>query len=281
MALSSRIQNLRKNPVVSRENLHEVTAKMMGQKSVTDSVKKVLRKTGHYYGSRRLNKQQYGQALKDVSEHLEKEKGTKQTYFARKIRESLRKGKGLVRGGTAEKVFHSEVKEQISAGEPTEMNPEIKNRLRTKLMQGKRLTQEDIEGVPEEELDKLKLMVKSLQRIHQRERAEEIEKETQGETDEKKIQPEEARSSAISYEEEKDQGDQKSTTAPTSKSQSTVPLQGGIGTEARPEGNLERFSANIGTGKPADEESSETPLGKEKPSPSEEEDTEISDMEIG
>jgi len=289
MALSSRMQNLAKqslikNPSISRDSLHNMASKMMGKKGVTGSVVKVLKKTGHFYGPQRLSRHQYEQAAREISEHL-KEQGVKENRFTKDIRESLRSRRGLIRGSAAEKLFENEIKKEITAVESTEMDPKTKNRLRTKLIQGHKLTKRDLEGVPKEELYKLKGLIGALKNIHQRETAEQIERESKNQTDEKKLR-EKAQTSASSSQKEGDK-EPNSNDVASSKGQSTVPLQGGLGSgnnlerrEAMEQLSILESGSEFKKTASKDEENTESPpVNKESSSDDEKED--ISDMEIG
>lgn len=292
MVLSSRMQNLakqglRRNPSMSRDSFHGVVAQMMGKKGITDSVKKTLKATGHYYGSKQLKKREYEKAVRDVSEHLQ-EKGVKETRFVKDIRKSLTRKQGLAKGSVAEKIFENDIENQINAGEPTGIDNSIRNRLRTKLMQGQKLTKRDLEGVPEEELDKLKNMIGALKQIHKREMAEQIEKEAKEQTDEGKMY-EKAKTSASAREDNQGENqDSQSVETDPAKSQSTVPLQGGVGAGAGMERkeNLERFTDfNFNQGSSGESEvkqkSSELPSVEEKTTNFEDGEDGPSDMEIG
>jgi len=288
MGQSLGIQNLRRNPVVARKNLHEITAKMMGQKNVTKSVEKHLKEAGVYYGGKKISKGRFERDLRKVSQHLQ-EKGVKETRFAKEIRGSLRKTKGLVRGGEAEKSFKGGVEQQMSAGQKTggfrDLDKMTRHSLLHRYMSKGKLSGEDRAKLSDEGFEELKTVVQRFKSMNIYRRQTEREEDS-GQPDENRIQPEKAQSSATSYEKDGNQSDQESATPSASKDQSAVPLQGGIGTQARPEENLERFSANIGTGLPADEkpsteETSEISSEKKKPSSSKDEDTELPDMEIG
>lgn len=289
MALSSRMQNLKKlglsrNPTVSRGTFHEAAAQMMRKDGkVTKSVEKALKQTGLYHGRRNLTKREFEKGIRKFSEHIQQKEGTKETRFAKDIKRSLRTKKGLIKGSAAEKIFKADVEKQLSSGQPTEMDRETRNRLRTKLMQGEKLTNKDLEGVPDEELDQLKNMVEALKSIHQRERAEEIEQETKEQTDEGKIHEETSVSAAAREDKEKKSG-QDDQSSKRSGSSVTVPLQGGLRTKISPE-NLERFSTKIEANLPAKKESSteepsDTPAEEKKPLSEENESVEPPDMEI-
>ena len=165
------------------------------------------------------------------------------------------------------------------------MDPETRNRLRTKLMQGQKLTKRDLKGVPEEELDKLKGMIEALKHIHQRERAEDIEREAKSQTDEKKLREEIQSSASSSQNEGKKEPDSGGIASP--KRQSTVPLQGGFGNgsnlerrETREQFSILESGSELKKASSRSEENSDTPPVNQEPS-SDDEEGGVSDMEIG
>lgn len=117
MALSLRIQNLAKDPRIQRSSFREMAAKMMGQKGVTKTARKEMQKAGVYFGGKKLSKVKFEKNLRKISRHLE-EKGGKETRFAKQIRTSLRGKKGLIRGGTAERVFQKDIAGQFKEEAP-------------------------------------------------------------------------------------------------------------------------------------------------------------------
>lgn len=290
MALSSRMQNLdkmslRRNPAISRGTFHETAAQMMRKDGrVTKSVEKALKQAGLYYGKKSLSKSEFEKGIRKFSAHLGQGE-VRETRFAKDIRKSLRTNIGIREGSIAEKIFQEDIKKQLSSQDTQTMDPKIRNRLRIKLMEGQKLTKKDLEGVPEEELDKLKSLTDALKSIHQRERAEEIEREKKEQTDEGQIH-EKTKVSAAAREDQEEKTDQSKQGAAKSETTGPVPIQGGFNTRNSPENqeNFEHLSNNQDQILPPKEESNKKEISDsstEKEESIEEKSTEPPDMEIG
>lgn len=253
MVLSLRMQSLAKNPQIQRNSFHQMAAKMIGQKGVTNTAKKEMQKAGVYYGGKKLSKGKFEKNIRQFSQHLE-EKGGKETRFAKQIRQSLRSKKGLVRGGVAEKEFHRDLKRQYKEATPQSGfdNLELGEKrkyLHKFLEKGlKGLTREDRKVLGEEGINTLKERGERIKAINQSRLQREREAEDkQGKSeDEVGVPKEKAVSSGTSrVEEEKSSSGQK-----PSVGAAPVPLAGGtllgVGMANQIEGRVERImNANL------------------------------------
>ncbi|MFA6272630.1 MAG: hypothetical protein WC693_06055 [Patescibacteria group bacterium] len=303
MPVSQRIQNLQKNPSISRDSFHQVAAQMMGRKGVTDSVKKGLKKSGVFYGKRSLTKHEFEKGVRAFSEHLEKE-GVKETRFTKGIRGSLRYKSGLTRGGQAERAFRGGIKAQM--GGTTVINsfhdlePGVRRKFLAKMIDKGKLSNQDRDLMkqmgldPEKGVVELKKFAERIISMNQWKRAQEIEEEAKNIPKSARKTEEKSGSAGDYYEESSGIAEQKkpSSSPGNPSSSKTVQLQGGIGGSVNriesPEAGMERVIIDVENeimqNRQAEEKSAEMPNAEHSDEQSTQKenggDQEIDDMEI-
>ena len=242
MALSTRMQNLAKSPQIQRSSFRDMAGKMMGQKSMTKSVKKEMQKAGVYYGGKKMSRAKYEKNVRKFSQHLG-EKGVKETRFAKQVRQSLRSKKGLVRGGTAEKEFQQDLKRQYKEGTPKggfeDLDTGTKRKLYHKYLEKgtKGLTKDDVKMLGEAGVQELKERGDRMMAIN-KSRMQQSREEEGGEKKDETGMPKEKTTTAAAAggDDKKGASDQGSSSA-GSKSSGPVPLAGGASLGAGMPGN--------------------------------------------
>lgn len=279
------IQNLKRNPSVSRQkSFHKMAAKMLtGKEIVTPSVEKSLREAGVFFGKKKLSRPEYGKSLKAFTKHL-KEKGVKTSYFGKKVMASVRTGKSdaLVKGGLAYKVFEQNIKQQISAGKPTgnfsDLDSGTQRKLVSKFLERGRISKEDRKLLSDEGFQELKKRTEQIKSINVFYRKTEMEKENKKKMDE-------AQSSVSKLgKENEDKNGQKTAPSPSSRNQSSVPLQGGLGAGTGIESpeSIPKIETIAPVVKELSEEKpTESPKVKEETPSTEDENKDLPDMDIG
>lgn len=303
MPVSQRMQNLQKNPTVSRGDFHQVAANMMGKKKVTKSVEEALKKTGGFHGSRKMTKREFEKGVRALSEHME-ESGVRGNRYTKDMRDSLRSKKGFVRGGHAEKAFQSGVQAQMGGDSSVDsffdLDQGERRKFLSKFIDKGKLSKKDKELMEQRGLDpekggkELKKFADRIMQMNQYQRAQEIENE-ETIAGNSGNQNQNTGGSVADYREESDnsdEGDANKSTQQKSPSQNTVPMQGGIGGAAarieNPEMGLEQIiiaaENEVMQNRRAEQKSAEMPAAEHseifsKPE-NEDDDGGLDDMEI-
>jgi hypothetical protein len=260
MVVSQRIQNLQRNPSISRDSFHQVAAQMMGRKGVTDSVKKGLKQSGVYYGKKSLTKREFEKGVRAFSEHLERE-GVKGSRFAKEIKDSLRYKSGLTRGGQAERAFKGGIQAQMGGTAVIssfhDLEPGVRRKFLAKMIDKGKLTNKDKDEMkqmgldPEKGVGELKKFAERVISMNQWKRAQEIEEEAKMIPKADKKRDDQGGSAGDYYEESSGIAEQKKSVDAPEKTASpkTVQLAGGIGGPINriesPESGMERAIIDV------------------------------------
>lgn len=113
---TSRLQQLRSNPRLSRKSLHEHVAKLTHGGKLTGDVKKVLKDTKVLYGAKSLTRQQYTKTLGKTLLAL-KEHGVKLSRQAQQIIRPSGQGTSKVSSTGLQQQFHQQVRSEIRTEE--------------------------------------------------------------------------------------------------------------------------------------------------------------------